>query len=356
MGRQRSSTVGDAILENLSTAVIIIAADKSVVFMNAGAESLLGVSRNQTSGRGLHEFVPDLGELNQLVNKALSHKQTFGHSLSFSLPSQDHEHIEVLCRVSPFAVEPEPMAIVEILDATPWRQLDREKALINQHDASRRIIRQLAHEIRNPLGGIRGAAQLLQRDLVDPEFNEYTQIIVREADRLATLTKDLLGPVRRGTRTSVNVHELTERVRLLTTSDVPDGVRINRDYDPSLPSIRVDQDQIIQALLNIIRNAVQAVGRDGTITIRTRALTNFMIGENRHRLVINIEIEDDGPGVPEDLKDSVFYPLVTSRDEGTGLGLPLAQDLVNRHDGLIEFDSVPGRTVFVVRLPVGSHL
>lgn len=329
-----------------------MAADSRVVFMNAGAESLLGVSRKQIRGRRLHEFVPGLGELDALVERALSREQTFGHSLSFSIPRWDRENVEVLCRISPFATDSEPLAILEILDATPWRQLDREKALINQHDASRRIIRQLAHEIRNPLGGVRGAAQLLERELPDDDLREYTQVIVREADRLVALTEGLLGPVQVGTPAPVNVHELTERVRLLTVNNVPPNVVIERDYDPSLPPVSVDSDQIIQALLNIMRNAVQAVSDSGSVTIRTRALASFMIGNQRHRLVISIEIEDDGPGIPEDLKDSVFYPLVTGREDGIGLGLPLAQDLVSRHGGLIEFDSTPGRTVFLVRLPV----
>lgn len=313
---------------------------------------MLGVSRNQIRNRLVHEYFPELHELEELITRALDRKQTFGRSLSLSFPQWDRDDIEVLCRVSPFTTEPEPLALVEILDTTPWRHLDREKALINQHDASRRIIRQLAHEIRNPLGGIRGSAQLLERELPDAGLREFTQVIIKETDRLVALTDNLLGPIDRGILRPVNVHELTERVRMLSAADASPGVTIERDYDPSLPPLTVDADQIIQALLNLMRNALQSVDGKGTVTIRTRALSNFLIGDSLHRLVISIEIEDDGPGIPRDLQDSVFYPLVTNREGGTGLGLPLAQDLINRHGGLIEFDSSPDRTLFFMRIPV----
>jgi two-component system nitrogen regulation sensor histidine kinase GlnL len=151
---------------------------------------------------------------------------------------------------------------------------------------------------------------------------------------------------------ALNVHELIERVLLLIESDTSDAVVIERDYDPSVPELNADQDQLIQVFLNVARNAVQAIGAEGRLTIRTRALVNFVIGTAQHRLVASIEIEDDGPGVARDIANSVFYPLVTDRDGGTGLGLPLAQEIAQRHGGLIEFESEPGRTVFMVRLPI----
>jgi two-component system nitrogen regulation sensor histidine kinase GlnL len=256
------------------------------------------------------------------------------------------------CRVSPLAADELGGFILELLDASQWRLMDREKSLISQHGASRRIIRQLAHEVRNPLGGLRGAAQLLERELQEPGLREYTQVIIREADRLVALTDNLLGPTRQACREAVNIHELLERVILLLDSEVSQRVELIRDYDPSLPPVQGDTNQLMQALLNLGRNAVQAIGDAGRIVFRTRALTGYLIGDQRHRLVMSVEIEDNGPGVPEELLESLFYPLVTSRPEGTGLGLPLAQDLVSRNGGLIEFESSPGRTVFLMRLPV----
>lgn len=320
--------------------------------MNASAESLLGVSRNQARDRKVDELFPGLEGLDELVERARRDNQSFGQDITFSVPHQDRINIQAVCRVSPFSGEAGNELCLELFETTQWRQLDREKALINQRGVSRQIIRQLAHEIRNPLGGLRGAAQLLERELVDPELREYTQVIIGEADRLAMLTSNLLGPTQNVEVKLFNIHELIERVVLLVQSQSPEGVTLVRDYDPSLPDISVDRDQIIQALLNIARNAVEAVGEIGSVTLRTRALMNYIIGNRRHRIVFSIEIEDDGPGIPADIEDSIFLPLVTGRDDGTGLGLALAQDLVSRHGGLIEFESEPGKTIFMMRLPL----
>jgi two-component system nitrogen regulation sensor histidine kinase GlnL len=338
-----------AILENLTTAVLIVTPETRVVFMNAGAESLLGVSRKQARDRQLTELLPGLEALDELIGRALRDDQSFGQSLTFSVPHHERSAVEVVCRVSPFRRSDSDQLLIEFVDATQWRQIDRENTLISQRGVSRRIIRQLAHEIRNPLGGLRGAAQLLERQLQQPELREYTRVIVGETDRLVALTNNLLGPTGASKIESVNVHELIERVLLLLQGDEQTAAVINRDYDPSLPNLSVDKDQIVQALLNIARNAVQASGLQGNVTVRTRVLTNYVIGSEQHRLVASVEVEDNGPGIPEDLKASIFYPLVTSRDEGTGLGLPLAQDLVSRHGGLVEYESEPGRTVFMVQ-------
>jgi two-component system nitrogen regulation sensor histidine kinase GlnL len=241
--------------------------------------------------------------------------------------------------------------LVELFDISQRHQLDRENALLAQHGVSRRMLRQLAHEIRNPLGGLRGAAQLLERELNDASLREFTQIIIGEADRLAALMDSLLGPNRQPNRKLLNIHELLERVATIVESEWS-RLTVKRDYDPSLPELLLDRDQLIQALLNLLRNAAQATDGHGTITVRTRILTNHILHATTHKLVALIEIEDDGPGVPEDIADTLFYPLVTGRVDGTGLGLPLAQDLVNRHQGLIEYESTPTRTVFRMQLPV----
>jgi two-component system nitrogen regulation sensor histidine kinase GlnL len=216
------------------------------------------------------------------------------------------------------------------------------------------MVRQLAHEIRNPLGGLRGAAQLLARELHDGQLREYTTVIISEADRLRTLVDTMLGSSNPPQKQVLNIHEICEYVYRLLRSEAPDGVAIERDYDPSLPESLFDRGELIQALLNIARNALQAVGSPGRVLLRTRAQTNLLINKTRHRLVCCLQIEDNGPGVPTELRKTLFMPLVTGRSDGTGLGLTVAQDMVARHRGIIEFESVPGRTVFSMLLPLES--
>jgi two-component system nitrogen regulation sensor histidine kinase GlnL len=230
--------------------------------------------------------------------------------------------------------------------------MTRDSALLVQQGGSRVMARQLAHEIKNPLGGLRGAAQLLERELPSAELKEYTRVIIGEADRLCALVDSLLGPARAVVRAPVNVHELIDHVFRLARAEAPSGVAIERDYDPSLPAIRLDRDLIVQAMLNLARNAVQAVGERGQLMLRSRALMNATIGTERHRIVASLQFEDNGPGVPPELGETIFYPLVTARAGGTGLGLAVAQDIATRHGGIIEFDSRPGRTVFSLLLPM----
>jgi two-component system nitrogen regulation sensor histidine kinase GlnL len=322
--------------------------------MNPGAEDLLGLSARHAVGRVLSSLVPQLHTLVELLERVAASGRSIGQLLRFTAPTLGDVAMEVACRVSAFRGDSSGLFIVELFDATQWRQIDREHALISQHEASRRMIRQLAHEIRNPLGGLRGAAQLLERELPTPALREYTRIIIGEADRLTALTDGLLGPARRPRREIVNVHEVLERVVALIATEKDPAVQLYRDYDPSLPDLLADSDQLIQALLNIARNALQAIGAEGYVLFRTRALTNFPIGGLRHKVVASLEIEDNGPGVPPEIAESLFFPLVTGRPDGTGLGLALAQDLVSRHGGLIEYESRPGRTIFRVHLPVGE--
>jgi len=326
----------------------------TILYQNASAESLFGISRRQAAGQPVTTLAAGLEELPELVSRALQEGRSFGRDFELTLPKRDYRLIELGCRVAPF-FEGRWLALLEFVDVTQSRQLDRERTLINQRLTSKRIILQLAHEIRNPLGGLRGAAQLLEKRLSDPALREYTQVIIGEADRLTALTEGLLGPRRRPVFAPLNIYEIIERVLLLVESDSPPGVTVVRDYDPSLPGVSVDRDQLIQALLNIMRNALQAIGSRGQLTIRTRALMNFVIGTEPHRMIASIEIEDSGPGIAPDIRESVFYPLVTDRDDGTGLGLVLAQEIIQRHGGLIEFDSEPGRTVFMVRLPLNAR-
>ncbi len=332
--------------------MITVAGTDTIIWMNAGAEDLLGISARQALGRPLGTQLPQVQAVLALVERAAADGQGFGQLVSLMVPNKGGVTLELACRVTPLRSLAGEVLIVELFDATQWRQVDREHALISQHDASRRMIRQLAHEIRNPLGGLRGAAQLLERELPTAALREYTRVIISEADRLTALTDNLLGPLRRPRCEPVNVHQIAERVIALLASECGDAVHVIRDYDPSLPLLHADPDQLIQAVLNLARNAVQAVGARGHVVFRTRALSGYTIGATRHRLVASIEVEDDGPGVPPEIADSLFYPLVTGREGGTGLGLALSQDLVSRHGGLIEYQSRPGRTVFMVRIPV----
>ena len=273
-------------------------------------------------------------------------------------PTEVHNEDRIVdCRVAPIELD-NAVLLVEMTDVTRRSKISRENALMIQHGAGRQMIRQLAHEIKNPLGGIRGAAQLLEKQLRGgagndaDELTEYTDVVISETDRLAGLVDTLLGPGGPPNKQPANVHELLEYVVRLIEAEEQKSIVFKRDYDPGLPLIDLDRDQMVQALLNLVRNAVMALEGQGTITLRSRAVTNFTIGEIRHRVIASIEIEDDGPGIPFELQDSVFYPLVTSRPSGTGLGLPAAQELLSRHGGLIEFDSRPGRTVFQVRIPL----
>jgi len=239
-------------------------------------------------------------------------------------------------------------------NGTQRQRISRENDLLARLDGSRLMIRQLAHEIKNPLGGLRGAAQLLERELQEAALKEYTRVIIGEADRLTALVDSMAGPSRAPQKVHINVHEICEHVYHLLRAEARNAVVIERDYDPSLPDSILDRHQTIQALLNVARNALQAVGDSGQITIRTRALTNVSIGPARHKLVASVEVEDSGPGVPDELRSSIFYPLVTGRANGTGLGLAVAQELVTRNGGLIEFESEPKRTIFTLLLPLGE--
>lgn len=341
------------ILDALSTSVLIVDRDRAALhYLNVAAETLLGVSRNQARGRLLSELLVDASALLAVIALAADTWRPFSRrELALRPIYGDGERI-VDCTVAPYEESGVPSAVlIEISDTTQHQRITRENALLTQIGGSRAMIRQLAHEIKNPLGGLRGAAQLLARQLPDASMREYTSVIIGEADRLAALVDTLLGPGHAPRKELVNIHELLQHVGHLLAADAPPGVSIERDYDPSLPPLSLDRHQIIQAMLNLGRNALQALGDRGRIVLRTRALTNVNIGARRHRVVASVQFEDDGPGVPEHLRDTLFYPLVTGRSAGTGLGLAVAQDLVSRHDGLIEFDSRPGLTRFTILLP-----
>jgi two-component system nitrogen regulation sensor histidine kinase GlnL len=352
--RPRRTPSADNILRGLSTAIVLLDEALLVIYLNPAAESLFGVSMRRTVGRALGELVHPAQELTTLCQRALESGLTFSlHELVARVADRE---VLLDCRVA--LLDNERCLALEFLDAERDRRVRREAALVAQQRLSRRIIRQLAHEVKNPLGGLRGAAQLLERQLPDPEQKAYTRVIIEEADRLAALVDGILRAGGASRPEEINLHRITEHVAQLIEAEKPPGIELVRDYDPSLPPITVDRHQMIQAFLNVARNAMQALGERGRMVFRTRALSNFTVGGDRHRLVLSAEVEDNGPGIPEELKETIFYPLVTGRPTGTGLGLTIAQDLVSRNGGLIEFTSEPGRTVFQIRLPVangGSH-
>jgi two-component system nitrogen regulation sensor histidine kinase GlnL len=344
------------LLDGVATCLVWLDGNGAVLHLNEPAEDLFGVSRSHAAGRSIRDLLKANAELDGVISRARAAGAQYSRrELPFEAgPAAPPRTLDVT--VTPFEEPGHPGGvIVELADVTQHQRILRENALLTQLGGSRAMVRQLAHEIKNPLGGLRGAAQLLERQLKDPALHEYTTVIISEADRLAALVDALLGPGQPPRKEPVNIHELVQHVGHLLAAEAPNGVAIERDYDPSLPRLRLDRNQVIQALLNLGRNAIQAVGSRGRIVLRTRALTNASIGSRRYRVVASIQVEDDGPGVPVELKDTVFYPLVTGRQGGTGLGLAVAQDLVGRHDGLIEFDSRPGRTVFSILLPFDSH-
>ncbi len=322
-----------------------------IVGMNPAAENILGISQRRAEGKSLLRLVDDEPEIRDILSRVMATGDHYANEIRLARTEAHATERTVECRVSPIVTD-EACVLVEITDITRRSQISRENALMIQHGAGRQMVRQLAHEIKNPLGGIRGAAQLLERQLDRDELREYTDVVISETDRLAALVDTLLGPGGPPNKQPVNVHELLEYVVKIVAAEDDKHVKISRDYDPGLPLIDLDRDQMIQAFLNLLRNAFAALDGLGTVTLRSRAASNYTIGDIRHRVIASIEIADDGPGIPFDLQDSVFYPLVTTRAEGTGLGLPAAQELVSRHGGLIEFESRPGRTVFFIRIPI----
>ncbi|HEU4780295.1 MAG TPA: nitrogen regulation protein NR(II) [Steroidobacteraceae bacterium] len=340
----------------LTTGIVMLDSDLCVVYANVAAQDLLAASVNQARGKPFLSLVLEADSLGVLMRRAVETGETLSErELSVQAGPLGREHRVIDVTMTPLDSEfDRKYLLLEIADATQRQRITRENELISRLDSSRQMVRQLAHEIKNPLGGLRGAAQLLERELHE-HLREYTGVIISEADRLTALVDSMIGPARAPQKALINVHELCEHVYRLLRSEARGGVLVERDYDPSLPNAEVDANQIIQALLNVGRNALLAIGERGRIVIRTRIAANVNIGTTRHKLAASLQVEDNGPGVPPDIADTIFFPLVTGRANGTGLGLAVSQDLVTRHGGLIEFESKPGRTVFTILLPLPEN-
>ncbi|TXT35636.1 MAG: two-component system NtrC family nitrogen regulation sensor histidine kinase GlnL [Comamonadaceae bacterium] len=338
----------------LATLVAVVQSNGKVVFANAALEDALGISRRSIVGSHLPDSFTEPSHLETALQGAGSNEfAALRYDAGLLRVAREPLPVHVIVTLTE-AHE----IIVELLPLEQQARQDREERLAEQAQSNKELIRNLAHEIKNPLGGIRGAAQLLELEMAQPELTEYTQVIIHEADRLQSLVDRLLAPHRKPHVVSdVNIHEVCERVRSLILAEFPKGLSVVRDYDTSIPEFRGDHEQLIQALINIAHNAAQALSEriaqgDAQLILRTRVARQTTFGKQRYRLALELHVIDNGPGVPDAIKDRIFYPLVSGREGGSGLGLTLAQTFVQQHHGLIECDSEPGRTDFKILIPL----
>lgn len=353
MKKKDLSSLPQRILDHLTDAVLLFDPTHKLTYINPAGEMLLAISARQVLGMRAKDvfFFCD-----QNIEQDLQRSLQLGESLTKrNLPVglQTHQQSTVNLSITPILEQDKPMyALVEVEQVDRHLRISMEEQLLTQQNAARMLLRGLAHEIKNPLGGLRGAAQLLERELAEEELREYTRIIMDESDRLQSLVDRMLAPHKPPCKSRLNIHRVLERVRQLVQVEAPPGVVIERDYDPSIPQINGDSDQLIQAILNIVRNAAQAVGEKGNLLLRSRIHRQMTIGHQRNRMAVRIEVIDDGPGIAPELMGQIFYPMVTGRADGTGLGLSIAQSLINQHGGLVECTSTPGHTVFSIFLPL----
>jgi two-component system nitrogen regulation sensor histidine kinase GlnL len=333
-------------LELLATAVVALDEGFVVRYANPAAESLLATGAKSLIGQPFLQLFSERHELAKSLREArTTHWDYAAQNVTYSRPGR--ESLPLSCVVT--RIDGTGLALLaELRPISEQLRLAREERIVAGEQANRELIRNLAHEIKNPLGGLRGSAQLLERELHQPELKEYTQVIIKEADRLQALMDRMLTPHRTPRIEPMSVYEVLERVRSLVKAEF--GIVVERDYDPSLPDLVGDREQLIQAVLNIARNAAQA--RSSSILFRTRAIRQTTILRQRYKLALELQVIDDGPGVPEEIQDRIFNPLVSGREGGTGLGLSLAQTFVQYHQGVIEFESRPGRTTFRILLPL----
>ena len=344
-------------LDLLATAIVIVDRELVVRYANPAAENLFELSSKSLVGNTITETFEHDRVLGAAIDYARTNNCSYTeHDLKIGVPG--HAKLHLSCTLSPIEIESWVAGwqglLLEFRHIEQQIKIAREERLHDQSQANRELIRNLAHEIKNPLGGIRGAAQLLDHELERPGLHEYTQVIMKEADRLQSLMDRLLTPHRLPQPAPLNIHEVLERVRSLILAEYPRGIAISRDYDTSVPLLKGDKEQMIQIVLNIARNAAQAMKGDGHLTLKTRIARQVTLSRKRYRHALVVEITDTGPGIPEDMREKVFYPLVSSREGGSGLGLTLAQTFVTQHGGTITFESQPGNTTFTLLLPINN--
>jgi two-component system nitrogen regulation sensor histidine kinase GlnL len=342
------------ILDSISTGIVVLDENLRVTALNAAGQALLETSEARCIGLHASKLVLHPEQWLETLEQVLANKSPHAsRSVALMLPSAQEIRVDVI--ITPVNDEEGAFSLlVELMAVDRLLKISREEGLLYAQETSRAVIRGLAHEIKNPLGGVRGAAQLLARDLPNEELAEYTRIIIREADRLRDLVDRLLGPNRQLDLQPNNIHEILEHVRNLITAESNNGVTITRDYDPSLPEFPCDKAQLIQAVLNIMSNALQAapIHSECEILLRTRSQRQFTVGTQLHRLVCRVDIIDNGPGISADMLPAVFAPMVTGRADGTGLGLSIAQSIIHLHGGALECESRPGETRFTFYLPM----
>lgn len=339
------------LLDNLNTAVLLVDAHLKVTYANTTSCELLGVTPKKLLSKPLNASVQHLSFPSSRIQDCISDNASFSDA-EVTLVTVDARQCLVQLNVSPIQQNEQSFAIIEMVQMDAHRKIAQESQQLSQHLAARELVRGLAHEIKNPLGGIRGAAQLLARNLEREDLTEFTQLIIEQSDRLQQLVDRLLGPNKPPKREMSNIHEVVEGVRKLISLEDSKSIHIIRDYDPSIPMLKFDKALIQQAILNIARNAMQALQAEGTLQFVTR-FTHFPTHLDRnYTRAVMIKIVDNGPGIPEQIHDTLFYPMVSGKTDGTGLGLSIAQMLVHQHDGKIEFDSWPGHTEFTIYLPM----
>lgn len=347
-----SNTLNKSLLDNLTTVVILLDQFFLIKYINTAAEIMLATSQQRCLMLPLTDLITEQTEDIDLQEALIRGQPCTKLDAKLLI---NHKYIMADYIITPLIIENESNYLIEItlLDAL---RISREKVILSQQEGNKLLLKGLAHEIKNPLGGIRGAAQLLARELGDDSLQEYSRIFIEEADRLCNLVDRMLDSDKHPHIQPVNIHELLERVYQLISAESQGHILINKDYDPSIPEVSVDPSQIIQALLNIARNSLQALIEANTeqpqITFKTRIIRQFTIAAIRHRLVLNIDITDNGPGIPSQLQDTLFYPMVSGRAEGTGLGLSITQNIIIQHKGLIEYTSQPGHTQFSIFIPL----
>jgi two-component system nitrogen regulation sensor histidine kinase GlnL len=353
-------TINDALhrllLDNLTTATLLLNDGLRLEYMNPAAEMLLAVSGQRSHGQFISELFTESAEALSALRQAVEEAHPFNKREAV-LTAVTGQTLTVDYAVTPIINRGTTLLLLEVHPRDRLLRITKEEAQLSKQETTKMLVRGLAHEIKNPLGGIRGAAQLLARELPEESLKDYTNVIIEEADRLRNLVDRMLGSNKLPSLALTNVHEVLERVGSLVEAESQGSITLVRDYDPSIPDLMIDREQMIQAVLNIVRNAMQAIGgqnelRLGRITLRTRTLRQFTIGHCRHRLVTRVEIIDNGPGIPAELQETIFYPMVSGRADGTGLGLAITQNIISQHQGLIECESHPGHTLFSIFLPL----
>ena len=341
------------ILDNLNTAILLFDSELMLTYINPTGEILLADSSHHLVGQSADELFKysDPSLLINVKQSLLMAEPLVDRALTLNRISHN---VTINFSATPLLVNEQVSEIlIEFQQIDNHLRISKEEQLLTQQNTARLLVRGLAHEIKNPLGGLRGAAQLLDMELNDPELKEYTQIIIDESDRLQVLMDRMLGPNKLPNKNTLNIHEVLERVRQLVQVESTGGLIIENDYDPSIPDVYADKDQLIQAILNIARNALQAMEGKGRIIFKTRIYRHMNVGHKHYKLAVKCDIIDNGPGIDPNMMSQIFYPMITGRAEGTGLGLSIAQALITQNNGMIECNSEAGNTVFSVLLPMG---